>query len=188
MTTVIDESFSSSVINASVFSPGAGVHVAGGQLILPASPSTGVSTVQFAAPAVVEVRGLLPRTSISYNHFSITRCGGGVTPSQLDFWSFSSHWENSTAQVQAEYYTPAFQREHIDTSFSALTHHTYRFVLGETTQEMYIDDTLVRTYRFPIARGTSWVFSSGTWYSSSNGEIDWIRVQSPALCGFCRAP
>jgi hypothetical protein len=184
MSTVIDESFTSGVLNTSLFQTVGSVSISGGVLIMSASTRSQVSTIQFSAPAVVEVRGRLAQTSTSYDHFWISRCDGTVSPAPLSSWSFSSHWENTSVQVQVS----GISSDRIDTAFDARTYHTYRFVLGESSQENYIDGTLVRTHSFSIPRGTAWVFSATTYQSFTNAEIDSITVQSQATCGLCSSP
>lgn len=185
MVTVLREEFDGTTLNPALFQSTGSLSIAGGVLSISSSAPSGITTIQFSAPAIVEVRGILPQTAISYNHFAISRCGGYAPPCPLEFWSFSSHWENRSAQVQVEYYTPAFQREHYDTAFDSRTLHTYRFVLGERSQQNYIDGTLVREYALQVPAGTAWTFSAGTWYSNTNAQIDSITIQAQAVCGFC---
>lgn len=182
---VIDDDFTTASPDSATYVIGGTVTISGGQMVVAASPSSSVNTVRFSAPAVIELRGQLPRTSTSYNHFGLNRCTETTGLGQLQYVSFESHWENSTVWLNHLAYTPGETGGHRTTSFSALEVHTYRFEIEDGAQRAYIDDTLVSTYSFVVPRGTAFYFTTGTWYSSTPAQIDWLRIRSQARCGRC---
>lgn len=183
-TAVIDDDFTSASPDSALYVTSGTVTISGGQLVMAASPSSTVNTVRFAAPAVIELRGLLPRTSVSYDHFSLNRCTDPTGLGRLQFMSFESHWENTTVWLNHLGDGPG-ETGHRTTSFSALDVHTYRFEIEDGAQRAYIDDTLVATYNFVVPRGTAYYFGAGTWYASTPAQIDWLRIRSQARCGRC---
>jgi hypothetical protein len=182
---VIDDEFNGTALDRAVFSPTGTTSVTGGRLVIAPSPASSVNSVRFSAPFTLEVRGQLPRTAVSYNHFGLTRCAGSGGLGELEFLSFESHWEDATVWLNHLARTPAQVSGHRMTTVSAREVHTYRFEVGETTQRAFIDDVLVTTYTFNVPRGTAFTFGAGTWQSTTASEIDWIRVSAQARCGFC---